>query len=1032
MKKNILLFLLFSLLSVPLLAATVEGVVMNGKKEPIIGATVIIKGTQSGTSTDVNGKFKLEVGDPKSAVLVVSFIGYKKKHVPLEGKIMLTILLDEDDVQLDELVVVGYGVMRKSDVTGSVTSIKTTEEESMKSISVDRMLQGKASGVTVVTGSSAPGGAVSIKIRGTSSLRGNNSPLYVVDGNILSADETVDPMKQGTGGGTSLIAAQNPLSAISPQDIESIEILKDASATAIYGSQGANGVILITTKKGKTSKPSVTINSTVTASRLAKEIPVLNTGDYISYYNYFLTPDQTPKTVEEVTPVNWQKESTRTALSQNFRASVSGKSNKTSYYIAAGYFKDQGVIKKTDVSQYDFRVNLDQEINNIFTLRTSTFFSTLSTSMTSGTDKIANARSSLVKHMILFKPFRTNGSIDTEYDEQLTEPNAWFSDYDDNSKDRQFNTNITLDTKITSWLTFQVKGGLGYRTKNRELWYGTGIFNGQKSNGKAGVSSLTNNIYNTQALFLFNKSLNKHNISGTLGIVYDAKDLINTSITGENFFSKVLRAKGISQAGTLYPFVYQEVGEQLFSVLSRLVYSYDNKYVLTGTFRADGSSKFTGANKFSYFPSFAFAWKMNQESFLSDVREISNLKLRLGWGQVGSQAVRPYQILSSYNNTFYSKPDGTAEIGVVPGLIANPNLKWETSEQYNVGLDLGLFNNALTFTAEAYVKNTKDLLQEIAIPDATGFRSMWINRGVIDNRGLEFSVNAVPVDKKGLVWTIGGNISFVKNKIKSLGVAPANFGMLENVKGYLGGNLGGNNNTKFPANIFLEGRALGMFLGYKTDGIMQEDEYNNIPADKRITYNGSAIMPGDIKFVDQNGDGEINEKDRVLLGDPNPTFTYALNTSLEYKRFTLSLVFNGMAGHDIINANLIDENDVKNSNNNVRRDAYFQAWTPENKSNTYPRLGYNPATVLTDRIVEKGDYLRLANISLSYSFKTPKSSFFKSLMVTGSVNNVFLLTNYSGYDPDVNTFANDPDRIGVDLASYPSSRSYILGVSVSF
>lgn len=1032
MKKNVLLFLLFTLLSLPIYAITVEGVVVSDTKEPVIGATVFLKNTQVGTATDVNGKFKLEVKDPNSAVLVVSFIGYKKKHVSLEGKTMLTIVLDKDDVQLDELVVVGYGVMRKSDVTGSVTSVKTTEEDAMKSLSIDRMLQGKASGVTIVTGSSAPGGAVNVKIRGTSSLRGDNSPLYVVDGNIMGADQTVDPMKQGSGGGNSILAAQNPLSAISPQDIESIEVLKDASATAIYGSQGANGVILITTKKGKTAKPSVTFTSSLTASRLAKEIPVLSTKDYVDFYNSMLTTGQTPLDLANLAAVNWQKEATRTALSQNYRASISGKSNKTSYYIAAGYFKDEGVIRKTNISQYDFRVNLEQEINKIFTLKANTFYSALSTNMTAGTDKIASSRSSLVKHMIQFKPFRTESVVDDGYDEQLTSPESWFKDYDDASRDKQFNTNITLDSKITDWLTFQLKGGLSYRDKNRELWYGTSLYNGQKCNGKAGLSSLESNIYNTQALLIFNKRFDKHSISGTLGIVYDKKNLVNTSVTGENFFSKVLRAKGISQAGTLYPFLYSEVGEQLFSGLGRFVYSYDNRYVLTTTFRADGSSKFSSKNRFSYFPSFAFAWRMNEENFLKDIKEISNLKLRLGWGQVGSQAVRPYQILSSYNNVFYSKPDGTAEIGLVPAIIANPNLKWETSEQYNAGFDLGLFNNALTFTADAYVKKTKDLLQQISIPDATGFKSMWINRGVIENKGIEFSVDATPINSKGLVWTVGGNISFSRNKIKSLGVAAADYGMLQGVKGYLGDNLGGNNNTKFPANIFLEGQPLGMFLGYKTDGIMQEEEFNNTPVDKRVTYNGGVISPGDVKFIDQNGDGQINEKDRVLLGNPNPNFVYALNTSLEYKRFTLSMAFNGMAGHEIINANLIDENDVKNGNNNVRKDAYFQAWTPENKSNTYPRLGYNPATVLSDRLIEKGDYFRLANVSLSYSFKLPKESVFKTLMVTGSVSNVFVLTSYSGYDPDVNTFGNDPDRIGVDLGSYPSSRSFILGISASF
>lgn len=456
MKNQLLLLLSFFLLtSMAAHAVKVEGTVLDENKETVIGATVQLKGAAGvGTITDMDGKFVMQVPDVKEGVLIVSYIGYKTKHIPLRGRTILTVEMEPEVTALDEVVVVGYGSMRKSDLTGSVTSVKTNEAEAARATSFDKMLQGKAAGVMVSTGSAAPGGSVSVRIRGTSSLRGNNSPLYVVDGNIISdLGDTMDPMASGTSGGNSRMQEQNPLAAISPQDIESIEILKDASATAIYGSQGANGVVLITTKKGTTGKPSVMVSANVTMSKLAREIPMLNAEEYIAFNNAFKEDGDTPMTMEGRTPVNWQKESTRLAVSQNYRASVSGKSQKTGYYLAVGYADQEGVIRKTNVNKYDIRFNLDQEIGNRITLRSNSFFSTIKTSMTSGTDKLANTRTSIVRHMISYKPYRSAVAEENEsdlYDENLTTPDAWFTDYDDDSEENVFNTNLSLDIKALS------------------------------------------------------------------------------------------------------------------------------------------------------------------------------------------------------------------------------------------------------------------------------------------------------------------------------------------------------------------------------------------------------------------------------------------------------------------------------------------------------------------------------------------------------------------------------------------------------
>lgn len=1033
MKKQLLFILLLFSSTISLWAVKVEGVVFDEKKEPIIGATIIVKETKVGTITDINGKFKIEVEDISKSSLVISYLGYKKKFLPLEGKTMLTIFMEPDNNILDEVVVVGYGgSMKKSDLTGAVTSVKTTQEEAARNTTFDKMLQGKAAGVTVTTSNSAPGGGVNIRIRGSNSLRGDNSPLYVVDGVFIDVDQTPDPMAQGNQGGNSLAAAQNPLSAISPQDIENIEILKDASATAIYGSRGANGVVLITTKKGASAKPTVTLSSTLTLSQLTKEINVLNTADYVKFYNE-MNPNS-PKDLATLVPVNWQKESTRNALSQNHRASVAGKTGKNNYFISAGYLDNQGIIQKTGIQQYDMRVNLTQEINKYINFSLNTSYSNLETSMTSGTDKLSSTKSSVISHMILFHPYKNPTAVQ-DYVEDLTGPDAWFSDYDDDSRENQFMATGTLEIKPLSWFTIQLKQGLVDRKKERSMWYGTKLYAGASVNGKAGLSSFSSYAYNTNVLLQFNKKITqKHSLNGTIGMEYLMKDITSESLTGEGFASETLRAKGISNATTQYPYVYSKQPAELFSVFGRAIYNFDERIIATATYRADGSSRFAPGNKFSYFPSASVAWRMNNESFMKDIQSISNMKLRLGWGQVGNQAIDPFQTLATYGPNDYVSTSGSLDKGLIPLRIANPNLKWETTEQYNIGLDLGFFNQRLSFIADVYQKRTKDLLQEIALPASAGFQTMWINRGVIENKGLELSVDATPFVNKKWKWSVGGNISFMRSKILDLGLPLSDIGMLKNVSGYLGANVGNNNNTKFPANIFIVGGSLGNFIGYQTNGIIPLADPNDPNATQTtVNFNGRTLTAGDIYMVDQNGDGTVNEADRVIIGNPNPDFTFALNTNLSFSNLSLDMTFNGVVGNDIINANLIDQTDVGNALKNIRKEAYFNAWNATtNPTGNYPRLGSQALGVLTDRLIEDGSYFKLSNITLSYLLKLPKQKVFNSLTFSASTNNVFIITKYSGYDPDVNSFGGDTDRMGIDLASYPSSRSFIFGITATF
>lgn len=1044
MKNLIKAFLLSIIAGVPLCAhpVIVTGTIVDENKEPVIGATVKLKGNAKiGIATDIDGKFSLDVPESelKDGALVISYVGYETRRIPLNGRTIISTDLIPQANELNEIVVVGYGSMKKSDLTGSLSSVKTSDTEAASTTSFDKLLQGKAAGVYVTTGSAAPGGSTSVRIRGTGSLRGDNSPLYVIDGNIISnLGDTSDPMGAGQNSGNSRKQEQDPLASINPQDIESIEVLKDASATAIYGSQGANGVILITTKRGKTAKPNITVSATVTMSKLAKEIPMLDFNGYMSFRNSpeFLNGSE-PTSSEGLIPVNWQRNATHLAVSQNYRASISGKNKKTGYFLALGYANQEGVIRKTGVKKYDIRVNLDQELNDYLSLKSSSFFSHIGTTMTSGTDKLANTRTSIVRQMISYKPYinpTDNGEEYTEYDENITSPEVWFTDYDDDSREDLFNTSLVLDYKPLKWMTLRAKGGVVYKNKSRSMWYGKKTFNGAQSNGKAGLAEMTSNFYNAEFMAMFDHKFNKkHSINGTLGVVYDNKQIKQTGITGEDFFSEDLRADGISQAAKQYPFKLVKTGQQLFSVLARAVYNYDNRYLLTATFRADGSSKFDKHNRFSYFPSFAAAWRMNKEKWMSGLDWLSNLKIRAGWGRVGNQAISPYQILANYNNVTGVTGDGQPNPGIVPSRIPNPDLKWETSEQFNVGVDFGVFNQRLTFTADAYIKNTKDLLQEIATPYASGYSTMYVNNGKITNKGLEFTIEGVPYTSRDWEVNLGANMSITSNKIKELGMAPSNFGMLHNEVGYWGQNVGNNTFTKFPANVFLVNHSIGLFMGYETNGILQQSTFDSPEYQaKPLVMNGTRLQPGDVLYVDQNNDGVIDDKDRVILGNPNPDFTFAFNASVRYKRFTLGMVFNGVVGNEIINANLIDETDVKNANNNVRADAFYNAWRADNPSNEYPRLGYQPSGVLSDRIIENGSYLRLAQLSLDYRLDFKKSKYIKGLTLNFTASNLFTVSSYSGYDPDVNTFSNDADRMGVDLTSYPTARNFTFGVIANF
>lgn len=1059
--------------TVSLFAQTkISGTVKDSKGEPVIGAVVMLQGNSSVAGiTDANGKYSVAIPDASSAKLEISCISYKTQVVDVAKRTVIDITLEDDFEQLDEVVVVGYGAMRRSDLTGSVTSVKIDEEIAARSSSLDQLIQGKAAGVQINTGSSIDSG-VNIKIRGTGTLTGTTEPLYVVDGVILTSVSTSMLSESGTDsvGNDEQV---NTLMGINPQDIASIEILKDASATAIYGSEGANGVVLITTKSANRDKPTVNFSAGLDYSTIAKKLDVLSFDEYVKYldtawdnrteYGYTISTLESQRnriysdpdlhTGLRVTPVDWQDYSYRNTLRQRYFVSISGRPKTLSYLFSVGYNKADGIVQNTSNSQLTIRLNVDKSIGKKLKIGAKLNFAYIDSQLMQGASSYKQtASTSLVRSILVSRPYISNSiDLDNPEDDDDDEgttalrstPLRWITNSQNTRTEYRITPNIFLQWQITPWLTYKLSAGGDYHISERMKYKGrqlstTGSLgaNAQESTGEAIRWNLDN-------LLMFNKKFGGHNISGTLGMTVDTRNNHTQDLFGYNMPQEVFKADGIN-ASPNTRFAYSESQIRMMSYFLRAIYNYKDRYVLTGTFRVDGSCKFRGKNVYSTFPSFAFAWRMNQEPWFN-VGWISSAKLRAGWGKVGNSAVSSYQTMVTYTNIRIGSADDLSKsagyyVGVTPDQMANSDLKWETTEQVNLGLDFGLFNGRFTLSADVYNKNTYDLLNQRNIPYSSGFAKRWVNQGAINNRGVELSMEAIPVKTSNFEWGINGNISWNRNRITDIGtdsegkgiyMTPAPDGYRE-CRYYEGSVIGSGNYGVEPVNIFIEGQPMGLFYGYATNGIIQEGEEGpkfNI-GNATDTNNG----PGGIRYVDPNGDGFIDSTERTIIGDPNPDFTYGFGTHFSYKGLSLNVNFSGSYGNDICNHNnTMGWETTSSSMPNIRRTAFFDSWSKENPGGTMPRL--NPGTsfinYFSDRYIEDGSYLRLSNISLSYSIPI-KNFVLKNITVGASVNNVYVWSKYSGYDPEINSYGYDLTRIGVDNGSFPRTRTFCFDLKFTF
>lgn len=1033
---------------------TITGSVTDDVGLPIPGVSILVKNTKNlGVATDFDGNFNITIPFNQTKILVFSYLGYTTQEVNVSKTTNVNLIMISDQTQLDEVVVIGYGTVLKKDVTGSLVTVEVKDNVANQSGTIDQLLQGRAAGVQVTQNAGAPGSGISVKIRGTNSLRGNNEPLYVIDGVIISSAGE-DVIAAG-GVGNSGQEAQNGLNGINPRDIESIQVLKDASATAIYGSRGANGVILITTKQGVKGKVKINSFTTTSIRTMDKKYDVLDGIGYANYQNeasllnglnprYQIDGSQifgieydsegNPNVFNRPAQIlNWQDELYRNGFSTKSGFSASGGSDNGNYYISLGFDDQKGIVSNSSRKSTDFRINLNQDLTDKLTLKARVSASFNNINFSEGGD-LTGSNQSFVRNGILFRPVITEEVEDLGEDLEASNPYSWVNDFEDVSKAKRYIASLGLTYKLPlKGLKYQLKVGGNVRTKDRRRFYGLTTFQGNLSNGALQISTLNTTSFQVNNFLRFNRTFKrKHRINATAGVTYDVRNVERSIYAVADFVTTELTTQQPFLASLItQPLRFLKSDQQIFSLLGRINYTFNNKYILTASFRRDGVSKFSEQNRFGLFPSFALAWRLDNEKFIKNLNVFEDLKLRFGWGQIGNHGIGSYGTLSDYgiNGQLYGTPGNGISVPLSLNNVANPNLTWETTEQLNFGLDFATKNDRVSGSVDLYDKTTKDLLQSAPIPTSSGFRSILINRGTISNKGLELALNIAAVSTDDFQINIGGNIAFNKTNIETLGGPVRDFyvdGVAQQRSFYFGNQISTGLYFRSPANVFIEGEETGLFYGLESNGIYQTEDTDLV----------DGAVPGDVRYVDQNGDGVIDILDRTFIGNPNPDFVYGFNLNFKLKGFTADFLFNGVFGNDIANGNLIKLNNAEGLATNISPNAYNNAWRPEAQSNIYPRLGYDvtayQAIGISDRIIEDGSFLRLNNVTISYDIPVEKSLLMDRFNVYIAGKNLVTWTDYSGYNPEVTSFLNNGLINGVDWNGPRNAKTILLGLNINF
>lgn len=1027
-----------------------RGKILSANGEPLRGASIKVKGTTKATTTDVSGNFTLSDLD-EGAVLQISYTGFVPQEISLSGQSDITVSLQEDNHSLNAVVVVGYGTQQRRDITGSISSLDEQKIKNQVVVSLDNAMAAQMAGVQVTQSTGAPGGGSTVRIRGAGSLTAGNEPLYVVDGFPVTNDYN---------------QRNNPLNTINPADIDNIQVLKDASATAIYGSRGSNGVVIITTKSGKSGVSKIDFSLSTGVQQVEKTLDILNAREFATYINesrnnawinsapgrsasdpnsdrlnnvMYLLPAifEDPDALGEGT--NWQNEIFRTAPMSNYQLNFSGGNEKTKYFVSGGYLTQEGVVLNSDLKRYSFRVNVESQVNNRVKVGAN-----ITPSYTFSNQSLAEGNwqgGGIIQSAITAGPHMTPYDADGNYT-KITGQGIGTSEVDNPVKiaNEYFHQQGNMRLLGTAFAEFNVIENLNFKAlvgadmRNfREHIFNPSVINPNSVNDTKIPTGNNNTLENRNWLSEFTlnyaKKINQHSFDALLGYTVQKENIEYNSISGTNFPNDEI--KTINAAGLISGATSTREEWALLSYLARVNYSYNNKYLLTATFRTDGSSRFGADNRWGAFPSVSLGWRVSEEDFMQDVNWLSELRLRTSYGLTGNNFISNYGAiaLTTADNYPLGASGGTVSNGIRLANIPNTMLGWERNKQLDIGLEFGVLQNRVSLSFDYYNKRTSDLLLNVPVPTLTGYTNALQNIGEIENKGFEFTVTSRNTVKE-FKWTTDFNLS--TNNIKVLALGPDGSRILARQLTFAAGNT----------HVTEIGYAPGSFFGYKVIGVYQnQHEIDTEPILKNA--DGTPLSkPGQLKFADIDGDGEITADDRTNIGNPFPDFTYGMTNTFAYKGFDFAFTLQGVRGFEVLNAARRFYGNYAGSYNVLRSAA--NGW----KSEADPGDGVSPqlnrdfnalgaASVVnnaTSAFVEDGSFLRIRNITLGYQLPASALSALKiaNARLSFTVQNAYTFTKYEGYSPEVSVEGANPLMPGVDSGGYPLARTYMFGLNFGF
>lgn len=1065
MHKMKVAFLTFILLIATLPAyaqrTAVTGKVVDNEGYEVIGCNVTLKGvTGVGTVTDVNGAYSLEVNDASKSVLVFTYVGMTPQEVKVGGRRVIDVTMQPSAIALDEVVAIGYATVRRKDLTGSVASVGSKELSKVPVSDVTLALAGRMAGVQVMQSEGAPGASISIRVRGGISITQSNEPLYIIDG----------------------FPDEDGMNTLDPAEIETIDILKDASATAIYGARGANGVVVITTKSGrKGGKTTVTFDTYVGFKQIAKKLDVLSPyefakldyerrvydaatdadwqSDIAAFEKNYGPYADIASNYANRKGIDWQEETLgRTALTQSYRVGVTGGSDKLNYSLAYAYYDEEGAMVYSGNKKHNISFNMNHQVNDRLATNARISYDQMRVEGM-GTSE-GGDRFNKMQHILQYRPMI--GITGTD-DMLLGDEDPLFVDDSGNvmqnpllsaaeeTKKREYRTfqaNGGFTLKLLKGLSFRNTTGMRYQTRRNDTFFGDKSVTGKRSSINGSIQHIENSSFQTSNVLTYNWKNSRHDLTAMAGQEYVNRWTRNFKASATNFPNDEIGLADLSLGLPGVPESSENYDDKLLSFFARVNYGFMDKYLFTASVRADGSSKFGKNNKWGYFPAFSAAWRLSEEEFIKNLNVFSDLKLRLGYGMAGNNRINSYLSLAVLNSVTYPNGEST-QAGYVSKQVPNPDLKWEANKTFNVGVDLGFFNQRLTISPEFYINRSSNLLLEARLPGSAGYSSMVINAGETENKGVDLTVNTVNIATKHFTWNTSVTLSHNKNSVKKL--TGEEVQLWEAKFGY-------NQNT----HLIGVNQPLGQMYGYVTDGLYQVDDFTYDAASKTyalkegVPYVGDKgnVQPGMWKFknLDGSADNKITEEDKTVIGNAYPKFYGGINNTFTYRDFDLSVFLTYSYGNDVFNATKLTNTKTALQNNNVlavadsdhrwvlvneggNRITDPQEMASVNRGKTVAAIYDNEIgdTYIHSWAVEDGSYLKLSNITLGYTFpaKVIGKTGLSRLRLYATGTNLLTWTKYSGFDPEVSTMGNGLTP-GVDFGAYPKSRSFVVGINVAF